>query len=122
LVKLVAPERESDALEHWLVEQVQQAKMASRLAFVEVVRAVWRRDPRLLPAARSLLGRLESIELTDDVLERATTITPPSMRSLDAIQLASALLIREDLTAFVAYDRRLLDAAEAEGLPVMNPS
>jgi hypothetical protein len=44
-----------------------------------------------------------------------------SLSSLDAIHLASALLIRDDLEAFVAYDDRLLESAAALGMPVASP-
>ena len=38
-----------------------------------------------------------------------------------AIHLASALAVRRDLTAFVAYDEALLAAAADAGLPVAAP-
>jgi uncharacterized protein len=60
--------------------------------------------------------------LTRDLLERAGELGPPPLRSLDAIHLASALSIGAELTAFVAYDRRLQAAAEAERLPVVAPA
>lgn len=40
---------------------------------------------------------------------------------VDAIQLASALAVSEDLTAFVAYDRRLRSAASDAGLEIAAP-
>ncbi len=43
------------------------------------------------------------------------------LRSLDAIQLASALLIGADLPSVVTYDRRM-GAAAAIGLPVETPA
>jgi hypothetical protein len=43
------------------------------------------------------------------------------LHSLDAIHLASALTIRDELSAFVAYDLRLGDAAAVAGLPVVRP-
>ena len=44
------------------------------------------------------------------------------MVSLAATRLAPALSIQPGLTAFVAWDRRLLDAGEAAGLPAASPS
>lgn len=41
-----------------------------------------------------------------------------SLRTLDAIQLASALAVQADIQAFFTHDNRLRDAALAEGLPV----
>jgi predicted nucleic acid-binding protein len=45
-----------------------------------------------------------------------------ALRTLDAIHLASALTVRSELDALVAYDKRLLDAASALGLPTACPT
>ena len=42
--------------------------------------------------------------------------------SLDVIHLGTALNIRRSLTSFVTYDKRLLDAAIAAGLPADSPA
>jgi predicted nucleic acid-binding protein len=44
------------------------------------------------------------------------------LRTLDAIHLASALAIRDELEAFVTYDSRLADAARSAGLSVISPA
>jgi len=44
------------------------------------------------------------------------------VRSLDAIHLSTALRSRSSLTSFVTYDRRLLGAAQAAGLPIDAPA
>jgi predicted nucleic acid-binding protein len=46
---------------------------------------------------------------------------PPALASLDAIHLATALSLGDELSAFVAYDRLLLAAAKGAGLPVETP-
>jgi hypothetical protein len=43
------------------------------------------------------------------------------LRSLDAIHLATALLIREDIDVLVSYDDRLTAAASAHGLNTATP-
>ena len=45
---------------------------------------------------------------------------PPSMQQspLDALHLASAVLLSDELTAFIVYDQRLTSAARAAGLVV----
>jgi uncharacterized protein len=48
-------------------------------------------------------------------------VDPVTVRSLDAIHLATALHIQGQLIAFVAYDSRLCDAARTAGLPVQAP-
>jgi len=49
-------------------------------------------------------------------------LDPDGMRSLDALHLASALALAEDLEGIVTYDTRLRDAAQARGLLVHAPS
>ncbi|MDT7763459.1 MAG: uncharacterized protein QOC63_2879, partial [Mycobacterium sp.] len=51
----------------------------------------------------------------------AATIPPAELRTLDAIHLATAHAHRNSLTAFCAYDRRLLEAAESQHLPIVSP-
>ena len=55
------------------------------------------------------------------MVEAASRFPSPGLRSLDAIHLATALLLREEVTSFVSYDKRLLAAAQAERLPVVSP-
>lgn len=62
------------------------------------------------------------VELDETIASAAARVEPPSLRSLDAIQLASALAIGEELEAVVTYDRRMADAARAAGLAVMAPA
>jgi len=45
-----------------------------------------------------------------------------TVRSLDAIHLGTALHSRSGLTSFVTYDKRLLEAARAAGLPLDSPA
>lgn len=91
------------------------------LATIEVTRACRRIDAGTLPAAASLLSGLDTIPLTGAVVDDAAATGDPMLRSLDAIHLASALSIRDDLTSFVAYDHRLADAAAAAGLRLDTP-
>lgn len=56
------------------------------------------------------------------MIDEAAEAGKLSLRTLDAIYLASALSIRVDLTAFVAYDNRLVAAAEAAGIEPIRPS
>jgi predicted nucleic acid-binding protein len=62
--------------------------------------------------------------MVESVLDAAETVGPPQLRSLDAIQLASAssLGLGQDLGVFIAYDERLLAAATAIDLPTLAPA
>jgi uncharacterized protein len=87
-----------------------------------VPRAVMRSVPTALLSAHHLVARLRKVALTPELLTAAAALQPPLLRSLDAVHLASALAVRAQLTAVVAYDDRLYDAARAAGLPVARPA
>ncbi len=122
LVKLVVDEPESDALEAWLATQPDDTPLVSSvLARTEVVRAVSRYGHEWTDAAKELLKSVAVVELDAVLADDAAQFEPPELRSLDALHLASALRLGQALTAFVAYDLRLTDAARAHGLPVNSP-
>lgn len=116
LLKLVHEEPESAGLAAWLAAHAGETLVSSELAKVEVIRASRRVDPEAAADARSLVAGLDLVPITGAVLDRACEIGETSLRSLDAIHLASALILAEDLSAFVAYDRRMLAAATTVGL------
>ncbi len=74
-----------------------------------------------MDGARRQLARVDRIRLDDDLLERAAEIEPSTVRSLDAIHLATALGLGSDLAAVGTYDTRMSTAAKALGLPVIAP-
>ena len=76
----------------------------------------------MLDRATSVLDRIALMKIDDAVLEKAARLEPTDLRSLDAIHLATALSVQEHLEAFVVYDRRLGEAAQALGLNVESPS
>lgn len=121
LLKLLFHEDESDSLENWLTIRAGVPTVSSELAKVEVLRACRRIDTAALPDARTLLGQLDLVPLAGAVVERAADLEGPALRNLDALHLASALSLGADLTAFVAYDHRLLEAAEQAGLETRQP-
>lgn len=95
--------------------------VSSTLLAVESIRACARYGPERAADAREWLHGVALIPLDDAVMDRATELGPAPLRSLDAFHLATALTIREDVGAFVAYDDRLAVAAVEQGLPVVQP-
>ncbi len=118
IVKLVLDEPDSLTLLRWYHESERVA--TSRVGVVETRRAASRRDgdPAQLAA---VIERLEVFELDSDIDRRASAIGPSSLRTLDAIHLATALSI-PGLGSFVTYDDRLAEAARNIGLPVVRPA
>lgn len=121
LLKLVFQEPESDALEEWLAVRAGVPTLSSELSKVEVLRACRRIDASAVADATAMLGQLDLVPLAGAVVDLAGGFEGHSLRSLDALHLASALLIGADLSAFVAYDRRLLVAAADAGLETHHP-
>jgi predicted nucleic acid-binding protein len=119
-VKLVVSEPESSSLRTFLAGEA--SRVSSRVLAIELIRAVTRVTPSSLDQARSVLGSIEFIELDEEIAERAAGLEPAALRSLDAIHLATALALGEDLDAFVTYDARQGDAARTLGLTVEAPS
>lgn len=122
LVKLALTEPESPALASWLAERAEYALVSSALHRTEVLRAIWRAEPAALPRGQRIIRRVERVVLSHDILDNAATVPPQKLGTSGAIHLASALAIRRDLVAFVAYDKSLLDAASEAGLTVASPS
>ncbi|MDQ3241603.1 MAG: VapC toxin family PIN domain ribonuclease [Actinomycetota bacterium] len=96
-------------------------RVTSELSRVELHRTV-RRVGRGSLRARELLSGLTLIEMVESVLDAAETVGPPQLRLLDAIQLASASSLGQDLGVFIAYDECLLAAATAIDLPTLAPA
>ncbi|MEV0107930.1 type II toxin-antitoxin system VapC family toxin [Nocardia sp. NPDC050799] len=116
LVKLAHPEAETDALVRWLDQQTDSPWVASALVEVELVRAVRAAAPTDLVHVPGVLARVDMVEIDGIVRANAAAVAPTTIRSLDAIHLATALEFAADLTALVTYDKRLGEAAIAAGL------
>lgn len=89
---------------------------------MEAIRACGRYSAAYAREARAWLEGIALLPMDDPVLDEATLLEPSTLRSLDALHLATALSVREDLGAFFTHDRRLAEAADAHGLPVTAPS
>jgi predicted nucleic acid-binding protein len=122
VVKLVHAEAESEALRGWLDERAETSWVSSVLTEIESFRALARYAPEAAARLPVVLDLINLIPLDPPVRILAQTARPATVRSLDAIHLGTALHAREALTSFVTYDKRLLDAASAAGLPVDSPS
>ena len=118
--KLVMTEPESDALIRFL--RTRPLQVASTLLRTEILRAAMRVSQSHLAQARRQLASLAFIDLERPLMDHAGTLTPPGIRSLDAIHVAAALTLGDDLGEFVTYDHRRADAARQWGLTVMSPS
>jgi predicted nucleic acid-binding protein len=124
LIKRAIEEPESDALDETLEAHVadDDVLVASSLAWVEVtraIRAVAQPENDINDLIESALSGVAERPIAADVVSLARRISPESLRSLDAIHLATAVLLDADL--IVTYDSRLEAAARYNGLAVAKP-
>ena len=122
LVKLVVLEPESAALREVLKGHA--ARLSSGLAEVEVPRALRRAGYGAAEQRRAgeLLARIALVDVDRAILRAAAAIAPSNLRSLDAIHLATALSLGQDLAGIITYDQRLAEAALSADLEVSAPT
>ena len=120
LAKLVLAERESEALREYLHNR--GVLISSALAVTELVRATRRLRPELEQQATRLLETVVLVDVVHEVLTVAAMLTPPEVRTLNAIHIATALALGDELDAMLTYDSRMIDAARGAGLHVEAPA
>jgi uncharacterized protein len=118
LVKLAVDEAESIPL----IELTDGPPLvSSALARVEVTLAVRRHGPTQMRVVERIFEQLDLIPVDDTTLDAATAYDGPMLRTLDAIHVASAVSLGDELTELITYDRRMAEAATALGLRVATP-
>ena len=120
VIKPLVEESHSKAFAAFYDAHADAEWVSSALLRIELTRAVTRALPVLLPDARDLLLAFSFVAI-DDVVEGAMNEPDRGLRSRDAIHLATARILGEDLDAIVSYDDRLLKAATDAGLATVSP-
>lgn len=121
VIKLLVEETDSKAFAAFYDAHADAEWVSSALLRIEVTRAVARAMPALLPDARDLLFAFSCIAIDDDIVEGAMNEPDRSLRSLDAIHLATARILAPELDALVTYDDWLVRAAGDAGLVTVSP-
>ena len=119
-VKLVVEETETAAVRAFLANRGVR-RVSSALLRTESLRAVRDLGPDALATVREGLRRVDLIGIDDRILDAAGTLEPQVLRTLDAIHLATAMAVGDDLEAIVTYDERMVDAARLMGLSTATP-
>ena len=96
--------------------------VSSALLSVEAIRACARHKTEYGKDARDWLVGVSLVPLDDLLLDAAAALRPAGLRSLDALHLATALSVRDEIGVFLTYDERLAAAARERDLPVASPS
>jgi len=118
-LKLLVEEIDSAAMREWAV--IHDSIWSSQLLRTEALRAASRLDI----SNDGVEIALESVSL---ILPSVATfytaghLAPHSLRSLDALHLATALEMGNDLEGIVTYDERLIAASRDASLVVVSPT
>ena len=119
-VKLVIEEAETAAIRAFLANRGAR-RVSSALLRTEALRAVRHLGSDALATVREGLRRVDLIGIDDRILDAAGTLEPQVLRTLDAIHLATALAVGDDLDTIVTYDERMVAAAKHLGLSTASP-
>ena len=117
--KRLVGEVESDALAEYLDHLDADGQPASSMLLETELRRFAMRLDLPQTAVSDLLDRIDLVEPDRSLFAEAGLLPGPTLRSLDALHLATALRI--DASVVVAYDHRLQQAARAVGLATIAP-
>lgn len=122
-LKLAIREDRSAEMRAWADEEEERAGAlwSSDLLRTEAVRAARRVSSDALEATRDRLDRMALITMTVETFRSAGELDRAVLRSLDALHLAAALSLGDDLDGLVTYDERLAASAHALGIVVSAP-
>ncbi|MFM7764012.1 MAG: type II toxin-antitoxin system VapC family toxin [Acidimicrobiaceae bacterium] len=120
IVKLIVDESKSQSFGIWL-KNCKDDLFVAEIAHTEVARAINRVDAGLYGRLKTVFERFGTIRVSSQVLTVASVLSPTNLRTLDAIHLASCLILGDDLTGFVTYDSSQADAARHNGIVVIAP-
>ena len=120
-LKLVVSEAGSQDLSTW-IERTRPALIACDLVRTEVLRACRRHSTEATARGRSVLDAITIFPISADLCASAAFLEPLTMRSLDAIHLAAALSLGDDISGVVTYDERLAEACRWHGVQVLAPT
>src|SRR5712691_6230600 len=109
IVKLAVREPESAALRRHLRRR--RPLVSSALSRTEVLRALLPAGETAFVRGRRVLTTVNLIRVNDVILNAAGALLPPELRSLDAIHLATARQLGDELGEVITYDERMVGAA-----------
>jgi predicted nucleic acid-binding protein len=118
-VKLCWPEPGSEVLHGYLRQW--PLRVSAVLLCTEALRAALRQPAARVEQTQRLLERMPMMEVDRTLFRQAGLLGPSTMRSLDAVHIATAMSLGPDLGVVITYDERMAAAARLFGLPVASP-
>jgi uncharacterized protein len=122
-VRLFVENQNSRDLSRFIHSALQESTsklFTSWLTRLEVLRTL-RRLGAETEAADQFFANTVEIRPSEAVLTKSTTQTPATLKTLDAIHLATVLEYSELKLKLVSYDKQLLGAARHHGVDAISP-
>lgn len=118
IIKLIVAEKESPDLQDY----ISHGLLTSEIARVEVLRTVTMNAPDFVASAKKVLGALNTVDINASILYMAEDFgSEISLRTLDAIHVATALSMRDVIEGVITYDKGISKDTKALGLIVVSP-
>jgi len=119
ILKLIFQDDESAAL----VRAIKNQCATSSISRIEVVRTIQCTNPEILGFAKVELSKLILVPISHAVIRIAESFAGlATLRSLDAIHVASALLMQDSIEGLITYDIQMARNAKELGLVVHSPT
>lgn len=118
ILKFVFAEPERPAL----VKEISNGVISSELSRLEVRRVVFRMQPSAIELADEELSKINFADLSATVLKMAGAFGENiTLGSLDAIHVATALLLGERIEGIITYDKQMVANAKKMDINVLSP-
>jgi hypothetical protein len=118
ILKFIFEEKERAALLKLLIS----SSFTSTISRIEVKQTVNRVLPSSLNLAEKELSKIELVPIAQPILSMAENFSAAvSLRTLDAIQIASVLHLGKAVAGLISYDKQMITNAKALGINVIHP-
>ncbi|TRZ86195.1 MAG: PIN domain-containing protein [Streptomycetaceae bacterium] len=118
ILKLILIEKESRALVSFLKEPV----TTSAISRVEVIRTLRRADPEKIEVGLQILYKIRIVPINQTTLLMAENLPANiTLRTLDALHVASAYMLGQTIHGLVTYDKQMAVNAKKLGIEVVSP-
>ena len=118
ILKLILTESESRSLNIFLTDEA----MTSTISRVEVIRTLNRMYPLSVTKGKEILSKFLLTPMNPAIRSSAENFPESiSLRSLDAIQVATVIFLDKSIEGLITYDKAMIKNAKDLGIKVVSP-
>lgn len=121
MLRLIAQTPETPALTAYLSAHTDTRWISCALTRAELLRMMAGLPTEATEHAHHVLAGIDSVGVTDRLLDAAITLIPAPARTVDALHIAAALSAGPRLRTLVTYDPELARAAAGHHITTVSP-